>query len=208
MTSRITALDPDPRRAGAIRVAVDGQVLCVVATEDSSALGLSVGRPYDEALAGSLGDAADREAAFRTALRALERRGFARDDLGRRLVRKGHPAAAVEAAMERLAVRGLVDDAAFALNYAEVRSARGRGPARVRRDLMAMGVPREAIDAAMARVWSPEVDTGQRALELARARVARLVSLPRLAQRRRLLAFLARRGYTGEVAHRAVSQLV
>ena len=208
MTSRITALDPDPRRAGAIRVAVDGQTLCVVSAEDATSLDLGVGRPYDDALAASLGMAADREAAFRTALRALERRGFARDDLAKRLVRKGHPAAAVDAAVDRLAARGLLDDAAFALNYAEVRSARGRGPARVRRDLMAMGVPREAIDAATARVWSPEVDTGQRALDLARARAPRLASLPRLAQRRRLLAFLARRGYTGEVAHRAVSQLV
>jgi len=89
-----------------------------------------------------------------------------------------------------------------------VRSTRGRGPARVRRDLAAMGVVREAVDRAMAVVWPPGVDNGQRALELARARAGRLAKLPRVAQRRRLLAFLARRGYTGDIAHQAVSQLV
>jgi len=57
-------------------------------------------------------------------------------------------------------------------------------------------------------VWPPDVDNGLRALELARTRAGRLAKLPRVAQRRRLLAFLARRGYTGDIAHKAVSQLV
>jgi regulatory protein len=208
MTSRISSLDPDARRAGAVRVVVDGSTLCVVAREDAAALALVVGAEVGPELTERLTHAADAEAAFRTALRALERRSFARNDLGRRLVHKGHPAPAVEVALERLVARGLLDDAAFALGYAEVRRTRGRGPTRVRRDLGAMGVPREAIDRAMAVVWPPDTDTGEQALQLARSRVARLATLPRVAQRRRLLAFLARRGYTGDVAHRAVSQLV
>ncbi len=208
MTSRITAIGPDPRRAGAVRIDVDGTTLCVVAREDAAALGLVPGVEVDTTLHEGLDAAADTEGAFRTALRALERRSFARTDLGRRLVRKGHPGAAVETALERLADAGLLDDAAFALGYAEVRSSRGRGPARVRRDLGAMGVMREDIDRTVAAVWPPEVDNGQRALELARSRAGRLAKLPRVAQRRRLLAFLARRGYTGDIAHRAVNQLV
>lgn len=208
MTSRITALIPDARRAGAIRVDVEGTTLCVVAREDAEVLGLVPGMIAEPGLVEGLNAAADSEAAFRTALRALERRSFARADLGRRLVRKGHPSAAVDVALGRLLARGLLDDAVFAVGYAEVRSSRGRGPARVRRDLGAMGVERAVIDRAVAVVWPPEVDNGQRALELARGRAGRLAKLPRVAQRRRLLAFLARRGYTGDVAHQAVSQLV
>ncbi len=208
MTSRITALGPDVRRAGAVRVEVDGAMLCVVAREDAVALALAPQVVVDERLRELIDAAADAEGAFRTALRALERRGFARVDLGRRLVRKGHPGVAVEVALERLAARGLLDDAAFALNYAEVRSRRGRGPARVRRDLAGMGLERDVIDRAVAVTWPPEVDNGERALELARTRAGRLAKLPRVAQRRRLLAFLARRGYTGDDAHKAVSQLV
>jgi SOS response regulatory protein OraA/RecX len=208
MTSRISALVPDPRRAGAVRVEVDGAVLCVVARADAAAMALVPGAIVDEVLHERLNAAADTEAAFRTALRALERRSFGRIDLGRRLVRKGHPAPAVELALGRLVANGLLDDAAFALNYAEVRSSRGRGPVRVRRDLAAMGVEREAVDRAMAVVWPPDVDNGLRALELARSRAGRLTKLPRVAQRRRLLAFLARRGYTGDIAHKAVAALV
>ena len=208
MTSRITAVDPDPRRAAAVRVDVDGTTLCVVAREDAAALGLAPGVIADASLRERINAAADAEGAFRTALRALERRSFARVDLGRRLARKGHPAPAVEVALGRLAAGGFLDDAAFAINYAEVRSSRGRGPARVRRDLAAMGLERDAIDRAMAVVWPPEVDNGERALALARSRAGRLAKLPRVAQRRRLLAFLARRGYTGDIARKAVSQLL
>lgn len=208
MPSRITALSPDPRRTGAVRVDVDGATLYVVAREDAVALELAPGATMDGTLHDRIGAAADTEGAFRTALRALERRSFARVDLGRRLARKGHPVLAVEVALERLATNGLLDDSAFALDYAEVRSSRGRGPARVRRDLVGMGVVREAIDRAVAAVWPPGVNNGERALELARSRAGRLAKLPRVARRRRLLAFLARRGYTGDVARQAVSQLV
>ncbi len=208
MTSRITALEPDPRRAGAVRVQVDGAALCVIAREDADAARLAAGTEVDAALRARLDAFADAEGAFRTGLRALERRSFARSDLARRLVQKGHPSAAVSVAVSRLAERGLLDDVAFALGYAEVRSARGRGPVRVRHDLALMGVEREVIDRAVAVVWPPDVDTGARALELARTRAARLARLPRVAQRRRLLAFLARRGYTGSVAQAAVRQVV
>src|SRR2546422_768667 len=52
-------------------------------------------------------------------LRALARRAHARLDLQRRLVKKQHPPAAVEAALERLTIRGLLDDQRFAEQRSE-----------------------------------------------------------------------------------------
>ena len=97
-----------------------------------------------------LGELADEEGAFRTLLRALERRAFASADLGRRLARKGHRPDAVASALARAGALGLLDDAAFARDFVETRAARGRGPARLTRDLLAMGVDRRHIDAALA----------------------------------------------------------
>jgi regulatory protein len=111
-------------------------------------------------------------------------------------------------ALERLTVRGLLDDTAFARSFAETRTARGRGPARIRRDLLAMGVPEEVVRAVVATVWSSDDDVADRALALARSRAVRLAGLPRQTQRRRLLAFLSRRGFTGLAAGRAISQVV
>jgi regulatory protein len=203
-------VEPDPRRPGAVRVAVAGSLHYTVPQDTARAEGLAPGLPIDEALHERLTRAADAEAAFRTALRALEGRAYARRDLGRRLVRKGHPPDAVEHALERAAALGLLDDAAFARDYVQTRAARGRGPARVVRDLRAMGVERALIDAAVAAEWDAEDgrDRTEVPLALAQRRAAQLGDLPRPVKRRRLLAYLARRGFTGRTAADIVARVV
>jgi len=83
----LTALAPDPRRPGTLRVEVNGVRFGAVPETLARAAGLAVGRPLDAELQERLTAAADAEGAFRTLLRALERRSFARADLARRLVR-------------------------------------------------------------------------------------------------------------------------
>jgi regulatory protein len=169
---------------------------------------LAVGRELDPALQERLAQAADVESAFRTVLRSLEVRAFVRGDLGRRLQRKGHPRAAVEAALTRAAQLGLLDDAAFARSYVETRAARGRGPSRLIRDLLAMGVDRPLIDRALAEHWPEGSDRSSVPLGLARKRASQLGSLPRNTKRRRLVAYLARRGFTGREITEMVDSVV
>lgn len=204
----LTALEPDPRRPGTLRVEVDGTRFGAVPAELARAAGLAVGRVVDAELQERLTAAADAEAAFRTLLRALERRSFARADLGRRLIRKGHPRAAVEAAIERACGLGLLDDAAFALTYVQTRAARGRGPSRLTRDLMAMGVERSVIDRALAAEWPEGSDRSRVPLALAAKRAAQLGDLPRPVKRRRVLAYLARRGFSGRDITDMVARVV
>ena len=204
----LTAIEPDPRRPGTLRVELDGVRFGAVPAELARAAGLAVGCVVDEAMHERLTAAADAEAAFRTLLRALERRSFARVDLARRLVRKGHPRAAVEGAVERAAGLGLLDDAAFALSYVQTRAARGRGPARLTRDLMAMGVERGIIDRALAAEWPEGSDRCRVPLALAAKRAAQLGDLPRPVKRRRVLAYLARRGFAGRDITELVSRVV
>lgn len=204
----LTALEPDPRRPGTLRVEVDGVRFGAVPETLAQAAGLAIGRPVDAELQERLAAAADAEAAFRTLLRALERRSFARADLGRRLIRKGHPGPAVEAALERASALGLLDDASFARDYVQTRAARGRGPARLTRDLMAMGVERGHIDRALAAEWPEGSDRTGVPSALAAKRAAQLGDLPRPVKRRRVLAYLARRGFAGRDISDLVSRVV
>ena len=204
----ITALDVDPRRPGTLRVEVDGVRFGAVPQELARAAGLAVGRTVEGELQERLTAAADAEGAFRTLLRALERRSFARADLGRRLVRKGHPRPAVEAALERAQSLGLLDDAAFALDYVQTRAARGRGPSRLTRDLMAMGVERGHIARALAAEWPEGSDRTDVPMALAAKRAAQLGDLPRTVKRRRVLAYLARRGFAGHDISDLVARVV
>ena len=155
-----------------------------------------------------LRDLADVEAAERAALRALARRGHARRDLQRRLVKKQHPPRAVDAALERLGARGLLDDRRFAEQYAGLRATRGRGPARLLRDLLAQGVERRTAEEAVRRALDEEsIDPALEARAVAVKRARQLGGLPPVVRRRRLLAFLVRRGYAGPQIRALVEEL-
>lgn len=207
-SSRITALEPDPHRPEAVRLDIDGTRFGAVPRDVASREGLVVGRELDTALQERLAAAADIEAAYRTVLRALEIRSYAKGDLSRRLQRKGHPRPAVDAALERVSQLGLLDDASFAESYIETRAARGRGPSRLTRDLLSMGVERAIIERALAAHWPEGSDRTAVPLALAQKRAAQLGSLPRQTKRRRLVAYLARRGFTGREVTDIVDRVV
>ncbi|HEU4698127.1 MAG TPA: regulatory protein RecX [Gemmatimonadales bacterium] len=203
----VTALEPDPRRPGSVRVYLGGRLYCTVAQEAVAEEGLRIGLALDDAQRERLDRAADAEAAFRTVLRAIAARAYARVDLGRRLVRKGHPREAVEAALARAERLGLLDDAAYAVNFVQTRAPLGRGPARLRRDLLARGVERALVDRAIAEQW-PEGPDADAVLALAERRARQLGDLPRPVKRRRLLAYLTRRGFGGHEVVAIVARVV
>jgi regulatory protein len=200
----ITAIEPDSRRPGAVQLLVAGRLYCTV--DESAVAGIGAGQALSPALADTLGKAADEEAAYRTVLRALHRRSHARADLTRRMVRRGHAPTAVEAALRRAEQHGFLDDEAFAAHYVQTRSERGRGPSRLTRDLLTLGVARQIIERAVAERWPPDADRTVVPTVLAARRAAQMGDLPRPVKRRRLLAFLARRGFSGSEAVEAVKK--
>jgi regulatory protein len=204
----ITSLAPDTRRPACVRIQVGGHPYYTVPRAVILAEKLAPGQQIDEPLHERLGRAADQEAAVRAALRILELRSYARADLGRRLVKRGHAREAVTAALDEVATLGLLDDAAFARTYTETRAGRGRGPMRVRRDLLAMGVPRDAVEAAIAAQWPDGVEDTALPLQLATRRAAQLGDLPRPVKRRRLLAYLMRRGFSGRTVNLVVARVL
>ena len=204
MSRTITALDPDPVRAGFVRVQLDGTPYCSLPVTRIAAAGFTAGDALDARGVRDLNQAADEEAAYRTLLRTLERRSFAVAELRRTLVRKGHPKDAVEAALARAVRAGLLDDAAFAARFVQSRTERGRGPLRIRRDLLALGVDTVVIERALEVALPPDHDPQIAAEALARKRLTQLHGLPASAQLRRVTAYLGRRGFCG----RAVTDMV
>jgi regulatory protein len=171
-------------------------------------LDLAVGREIAPLVMERLQELADLEAAQRAAMRALARRAHARHDLRRRLLQKQHPPAAVDAALERLAALRLLDDAQFAVDYARQKSQRGRGAARLLRDLLAQGVERRVAEDAMRTALAAEgVDPTDAVRALAEKRARQLAGLPAVVRKRRLVAFLARRGFGGAEVRALVENL-
>ena len=203
----IEGLVPDPRRSASVRVMVGGRPVWTVPADVVEALGLVAGRPLPAGAQERLDRAADEEGAFRSALRALERRAHGERELGLKLERKGHSPEPVAAAVQRLVRLGLLDDMEFARQYVQARAAKGRGPVRLRHDLAMLGVARDVIAQVLAELAGSDDDALARARALVERRLPSLAGLPREARRRRLTAFLARRGYRAE-ARQILEQLV
>lgn len=206
--AKVTGIFPDPSHPTAVRVAVDGRTTYTIQRSAAMELKLAPGVEVTAATAAELGLAADAEAAWRSAIGHLSRRGFARGELARWLRRKGHPTEAVETALGRAESSGLVDDVRFAADFAAAGIRQGRGPARIRRDLAARGVSRKIIDTTIAHLPVDDESSLDKIVAMARRRAALLVELPTTTQCRRLLGFLARRGYTGNVARRILERIM
>jgi len=135
------------------------------------------------------------------ALGLLAVRPRSRHELLQRLVAAGFDRLDVEDELGRLEAVGLVDDERFAEEFIE--HAVGRrleGRRSVTSSLVAKGIDRDMIERTLEGVGT---DDETRAVELAKLRAGRLRSVPPDAAYRRLVSFLARRGYDGGVARRA-----
>jgi regulatory protein len=151
--------------------------------------------------------AASADAAHAAALRLLTTRSRTRAELRRRLEERGYLPAAVADAMARLERVGLVDDAALAADVAEGRAARGLDAAAIALELRDRGVDPDVAERA-ARAAVPDELRADRCRQVAEARLAQLAGLPPATQLRRLAAYLARRGYPGELAEAVSRELV
>jgi regulatory protein len=119
-----------------------------------------------------------------------------------RLRSAGFDAEMVAEELVRLQDVGLLDDERYAREFAEQALGRLSGRRAVASSLAAKGVSRPLIERALQDV---EGDEDARAAELARSRASRLRGLAPEVAYRRLVSFLARRGYEGSVARRAAA---
>jgi regulatory protein len=171
-------------------------------------LELAPGREIPPLAFARLSELADIEAAYRAAMRLERLRSHARADLRRRLVMKQHPPAAVDAALDRLTDHGLLDDRRFADAFTRSRVARGRGAARLIRDLLSHGVERGVAEAAVTQVLAEEgIDPAEAARAVAERRARQLSGVEPATRRRRLTAYLLRRGFAGREVRDLVRQL-
>jgi len=194
----LTGLAPDPRRPDYRLVELDRGRFASLPAADLVSLDLRIGAEIPARVFDRLQELADLEGAHRAALRALARRAHARFDLRRRLLQKQHPPAAVDGALTRLDTQGLLDDARFARDYAGAKAVRGRGPVRLIRDLLSQGVERRMAEEAVRTALAEEgVDPDAAVRAVAEKRAKQLSGLPPAVRRRRLAAFLARRGFQG-----------
>jgi len=144
------------------------------------------------------------------ALDMLEARARGVVELRRLLLKKGEPEPDVDAAIERLRSNGLLDDDNFARQLARSRAlGGGQSRRRIAQELTKRGVDRETASEAIDDVFEhEEIDEAASIERVARKKLRMLAGVDGPTRRRRLYAYLARRGYDIDDINRALSAVL
>jgi regulatory protein len=206
----VTGIVASPRREGRFELLVDGATFATVSLDLVERFGLRVGLALDDAGEAALRDAAGTLATYDRALGMLAANARSARDLRRRLVLKGEPEAHVAAAIERLVAAGYLDDADYARQFARSRLlGAGTSKRRLKQELFRKGVAGAVVDEAVAEVVDEEgVDEEATAERAARKRLRALGSMDPETRRRRLYAFLARRGFESDAIRRVMARVL
>jgi len=134
---------------------------------------------------------------YNRALDLLSARPYTVRQMRRKLIQKEVRADEADAVIERLLGAGLLDDERYALAYARSKLVgQGSSARRISQDLTRKGVSAEVSKQAIEQVVvDEEVDTHAVIERVARKKLASMGDLEPVVLRRRLFAFLARRGY-------------
>ncbi len=131
--------------------------------------------------------------------RILARRGHGREELRRKLVRRGFDPEAVDALLQNLAEGGLLDDAAYVREYARQALDKGHGSSYIRAKLASRGL----------RCTGPVCTAGEESASLRaflERRRLRPSALTGPAERAKMQRFLSGRGYSAAAVQSVLGQ--
>lgn len=206
VSGTITAIREAEDGTARLVVFVDGHEAFSVSPETAERLGLAVGETVADEPVAAADVRSARGAAREAALRLLAVRARSRHELSDRLTRKGHDGEVVAEVIGALEGVGLVDDEDFTRLWVEERTRlRPVGARKLRQELSLKGIDAATVGRVLDELFSetPEIELARRALAK-RKRVAG--GGDPVKRRARDHAFLVRRGFSYEVAARALKE--
>lgn len=147
-----------------------------------------------------------REDAYRAAIAMLSRKARTSRELADALKRKGYDPETIQACLQRLRDRRMLDDASYAKRFAEQRTIGHRKGSRlIRQELLQRGISRDEAEQALAAI-DERVEL-EAAFALARKKWPQLKGDHR-ERKMKLVGYLLRRGYPGDVVRKVVEQVI
>lgn len=204
----ITRLARQTKNQRRVSVYLDGAFAFGLYEDVVLQLGLRKGVDLSVAQQQEALSADERLRARQKAMDLLAYRARSSFELRRKLARAGFSDDAIADATSRLQELDLIDDRAFATQYAESRfRAKGYGPMRIAAELRARGIDRTLIDDVIAAQFSVDDAEVDAARAFAETRMARLSHEPDAARRRKkLYDALVRRGHSSDVIRRVLDE--
>jgi regulatory protein len=202
MSRQITGLKPQTNRRNRVNIYLDGKF--GFGLHKALAYKLVVGQELNRERIDELKRLDQREAAYQRAANLIARRPRSEGELRRRLARLGLPEDEQTAVIGRLRKAGLANDLEFAQAWIENRMEfRPRAAYALRSELRSKGVSPELIDEALG-----DFDEDEAARRAAKAGARKYRNLSPDLFRRRLGAYLSRRGFTYQTVSPLIKGLV
>lgn len=190
---KITALKVQRRNPNRVNVYLDGEF--AFGLSRIVAAWLRVGQTLSEEKIRSLQEEETREVAYQRGLHYLSFRPRSEAEVRRKLLEKGFDQPLVEEIIERLKAERWLGDAEFARLWTENRTTfRPRSRRLLRYELRKKGVSEDHIEEAL----NPLAEENELAYQAGIRYARKLTSLQSDVFRKRLMAFLARRGFSYE----------
>lgn len=190
MKREITALKAQKRNKDRVNVYLDGEFAFGLAAIEAVQLRVGQKLTGDEIVELKMKD--EVEWSYERALNFLSYRPRSKEEVRRNLRKKDVDDAVIEVVMDRLMRAGLVDDQEFADYWVDNRARfNPRGLRGLRYELRRRGISHDIIDEALA-----SFDAGDAARQVAEAGARRLSREETDDFRRKLTAYMARRGFS------------
>lgn len=198
-TQRITEISVQKRRPKRRSIFIDGEFLCGVDREVVARLGLRVGQPVDKEEIQRILRQEDLTRARDYALKLLSYRPRTIKEIRDRLKLKDYDEDIVQEVIRNLKRLNLLNDREFALSWATNRMRlKPVGRFRLRQELLAKGIPEGLISETIEAAYQ-EADEVELASQVAGQKMRSYRNLNDLTSRRRMYAFLQRRGFSHEI---------
>ena len=127
-------------------------------------------------------------------------------ELREKLVQKEFAEESIEQVVDDLQRQKLLNDREFARRFVEARLGRANGSRKLAQELRRKGIETEIIDEVLGE-FAATLDSEERAMGLLGKQAWRYRGLERDKAKRRMLGFLARRGYDAQMARSAVDKV-
>jgi regulatory protein len=200
--SKVAPTQRDPER---VSIYIDGTFALALPAIEAVQRGLQPGKVLDDEAVQQLQELAEVDKATNAALQFVAYRPRAEREVRDRLRRRDFSPTAIDAAIDKLRGWRYLDDRAFAELWVENRAEHHpRGRRALQAELRAKGIDREIAGEV---IEGADINEADAALELARKRLGSLTSLDEPTQKRRLTAFLSRKGYGWDVIKPVLTQL-
>lgn len=202
MPATISALEIQKRNKERVSVFLDGEYAFSLTLIEAARLHKGQALSDEEIATLQAQDSIER--AVDQAVRFLSFRPRSTNEIRANLTQKQYPPEAIEAALERLARLGYVDDLAFARYWVGNRDEfRPKGPLALRQELREKGIPSSLCDQVLA-----EVDFADAAYRAAQRAIKRLRGLDQTTFRQKIYEFLARRGFRPDTIRAVTERLL